>query len=153
MENFGNKNKIMFFFVELVGTAILTFALNMGSFTIPIPTVGDISLAIGGIWIIFIVTFWAWELGAAHFNFAITLGSFLFNYDKIGESLIPMVALLLTQFTGSLLGMLMTYVITHKFKTNDGNYKLFEPLAPTLCPGFNIVNATIPLPSCASNVK
>ena len=37
------------------------------------------------VYVIFVITFWSWEVSAAHFNTAITIGSFIYNTKALKD--------------------------------------------------------------------
>jgi hypothetical protein len=55
-EDYNNKDKLRYFFYEFIGTAILTMSYNMGA-----------NFYLIALWL-------CWEVSAAHFNMAISLG-------------------------------------------------------------------------------
>ena len=105
MDGFQEKNKIQFYLYELIGTAILSMIFNLTDSGNGL--VGDLPIA----GVLFILTFVAWEVGAAHFNMALTLGSFAYSSTDGASAisnLLPCVLTLFSQFVGGLLGILLT---------------------------------------------
>lgn len=70
MENLKEKSTLIFFLYEFLGTAILTYAYQISG---------------NYIYVIFVITFWSWEVSAAHFNTAITIGSFIYNTKELKD--------------------------------------------------------------------
>ena len=68
MDNIADKNKRFVFLYEFLGTAMLVMGQNMAPGCTP--------------WILLAVSIWSWEIGVAHFNYAISIGSMVFKYVK-----------------------------------------------------------------------
>ena len=101
MEGFQDKNKIHYFMYELVGTMLVTVSYNLTS---------------QYVFTILIVSIWSWEVSAAHFNMAITLGDFIYNtrsLEKLKNNIVPFLALIFVQFIGSLMGIFITFLCSY----------------------------------------
>lgn len=109
-----------FLIYELLGTSILTICYNMtGQY----------------VYFLLVVSVWAWNYSAAHFNAAITLGELVVRSQDGGEfmkGLVPFGAIAMTQIIGGLLGILITFMISQI--TYGTNSKTISPTPPTLCP-------------------
>ena len=84
--------------LEFIGMAIITMSYNM--------TIG------GYPGVLFIATLWAWNLGAAHYNMAISLGACIYASDSIAnftQNACEFLVLILVQFLGALFGVLLTF--------------------------------------------
>ena len=69
----STKSICSYLIYELVGTALLTYFFNYG-------------FSGGFFLVLFILSFYCWELSCAHFNPGITLSSFIFDYDRIDKN-------------------------------------------------------------------
>jgi len=58
---------IRFLLYEFIGVTLMTIAYNMSYSFVSV---------------VFVVSIWAWDLSAAHFNMAISLGAFIYGTDK-----------------------------------------------------------------------
>ena len=79
MENFGKRNKTAFVLYEFVGTAFLCFAANYKLSSVPA--------------FLLLISVLAWELSAAHFNLALTVGAFFFDISNAQKNLVPLLIL------------------------------------------------------------
>lgn len=79
MDSPWKTNKINFVSLEVLGTAFMTYAYSIN----PILTYSSF---------IFAATIWSWQLSAAHFNPALTLGSLLFDPSNFVTNLVPALA-------------------------------------------------------------
>ena len=124
MENFKKKDRNFFLFFEFLGTVILTVAFNMGKQQNA--TGGQIMATT-----LFVISLVSWEISSAHFNSAVTLGSFIYtgNYK---ENLLPFIGILFMQIIGSLTGIFMTWYLSLIDEANDQKETLPRP--PILCP-------------------
>ena len=86
IDSYENKNKLRFYAYEFFGTALMIFAVNMGSVSSP----GQ-----GTDWFLdwknmYVVALWiCWEPSCAHFNSAISFATLLYkigwNCKAVGE--------------------------------------------------------------------
>ena len=83
MENFEKRNKNLLLAYELLGTALLTFCFNFTGSNKNLSTT------------IFLTSLWCWELSTAHFNLAITIGSFFYNLHQGSKNLFPFIMIAL----------------------------------------------------------
>lgn len=81
------------------------------------------------------VSFWAWEKSSAHFNMAITVGEAMANMSRFRDEWIKYALIAFAQLTGSLTGVLMTFIASKKTDTN--NTRTITPDVPVLCPGYS----------------
>ena len=121
MEGFESKNKQMFLGYEFAGTALATVAFNMGA-------------GYGQVTWIFVFSILAWELSSAHFNMAITIGSFLFNYDQAQSNAKSFIAILVVQTCGTFFGTLLTYMGSMKVYGPNHDSHEYIPMTRPLCP-------------------
>ena len=105
MEGYDVKDKKFFFFFEFLGTMILTVAFNF----VDLANVYIRALIIAKV--IFIVSFVSWEVSAAHFNPAVTLGSYLFT-GNLKENMQPMLGIIAMQVLGILIGIFITWYLS-----------------------------------------
>ena len=120
MEGFKDKNKLLFLLYEMLGMMILTIAFNMSH-----------QYAI----LIIVVSIWAWDVSAAHFNPAITFGTFVMDtkdMSKLKDNLVPFLLLWLVQMIGALAGILVTFLCSHI--VYNGDAKTITPSVSPLCP-------------------
>ena len=118
MEGFSNKPKMKFLCLELLGMTLLTIAFNFQSEFYA--------------YFIMIVSLWSWNVSACHFNPTVTLASYFFR-GEYRSDLGTMILILITQFIGTLAGLLITFVTTKKLYPTDTT-KVFEPAVRPLCP-------------------
>ena len=109
MEGFDRKDKKFFLFFEFLGMVILTISFNM---------VGQLSFA-GGDTLnkmftsltLFIVSLMSWEISCAHFNTAITIGSYIYE-GQLKKNLPPFLGIVTVQILGCLCGIFMTWYLS-----------------------------------------
>lgn len=93
MDGFQDKSKLQYYLYELIGTAILSMMFNLSE--VDASALGDGIIA----GVLFLLTFIAWEAGAAHFNMALTLGSFMYSTTDTMQLVENLVPCLLTMFS------------------------------------------------------
>ncbi len=117
MESFDKSNKSKFLFLEVLGTAIMVLVMNLqeddseGRKNILPDRIFKMDFTKIQV-IVSLITYLAWESSSAHFNSAITIGAFLFNYEKWRENLRSLFAILAAQFVGIVLGLFFMFMIT-----------------------------------------
>jgi len=128
-DNYNDKNKLRFFAYEFIGTAIVTFGANMGAN-------------------LYLIVLWlCWEVSAAHFNMALSLGSLMLSFSDNDwtKHLTNYVFIALVQFLGAMFGTLITFIaiiatytkssyIDAQGKTVDYEAKDYSPATPRWCP-------------------
>jgi glycerol uptake facilitator-like aquaporin len=128
-DNYNDKNKLRFFAYEFIGTAIVTFGANMGAN-------------------LYLVVLWlCWEVSAAHFNMALSLGSLMLTVsDKDWtKHLTNYIFIALVQFAGAMAGTFITFIaviatytassyVDAQGNTVDYNAKDYAPATPKWCP-------------------
>ena len=62
---------------------------------------------------LYIATLVSWEVSAAHFNNALSIGTLFFNHTDFKENLVPYLILTIVQFLGSLAGLLLTWLTVY----------------------------------------
>ena len=83
MEAYQDKSKLNFFLYEFVGMALVTVAYNVSS---------------SQMFTILVVSIWSWNVSAAHFNMAITIGDFVSvakDLEKLKSSVAPFFILII----------------------------------------------------------
>lgn len=136
MQGYNVKDKKVFLAYELLGCAFLTLAFNLlGTQAIGAAT--------------FVCSIWAWQISCAHFNYGVTLASFVFT-TKGGEAckhLSAMGVIMLVQTLGAGLGIFLTYVCsTYVYsdtwidQANKQRLRktLTYPAVPTNCPSLTV---------------
>ena len=91
-------------------------------------------------YVLFIVSLWSWELSAAHFNFAVTIASYIntSKYESIGSKFPSFLGICLSQVIGAFFGIFLTF-LSSKYYLPDGdnNKKEIQPkVNPSVCPYF-----------------
>ncbi len=86
-------SRVYFCLYELLGTAVITTAYNLG---IPVYLP------------LFVVTLWAWDMSSAHFNFGLTVAACLFNTKYWKQNSLEFAQIALSQIFGALLGIVLT---------------------------------------------
>ena len=102
---------------EFLGMALITMTYNL-------------TKGIGYTKTVFVVTLWAWNLGTAHYNMAITLGACIYASDSFStfvKNAKQFVPLLLVQFTGTLFGVYLTFLAS-KVSWFGDNTKVIMPV-------------------------
>ena len=96
---FSKHRVLPFFLYEYFGTVVLCFTVNW---------MRDPSgRALYSI--LLMVSIWAWDRSSSHFNFAITLGEIVYNFDTLKEAWPRYFLTTLAQFLGSLTAILFNY--------------------------------------------
>jgi len=93
-DNYNDKNKLRFFAYEFIGSAIVTFGANMGSN-------------------LYLIVLWlCWEVSAAHFNMALSLGSLVLNLNdkEWTKHMTDYIFIAVVQFLGAMCGTLLTFI-------------------------------------------
>ena len=128
-DTYHDKNKLRFFAYEFFGTAILTFGANMGA---------NFYL---------VVLLLCWEVSAAHFNMALSLGSMVLSmtdndWTKHAANYAFLAAV---QFVGAMAGTFLTFLAIIATKTSESYFdkngtkhdyiaKTYAPTTPRWCP-------------------
>lgn len=128
MEGFDYKDKKKFILYEFLGTALVTFVTNFSAQSVP--------------GVMFLVSIWAWELSAAHFNCAITLGSAILDNNPMGSKVKGFLTILFSQFVGALVGILLSFISSKYDYVGKDNLKNVTPKVPTLCPLYTDPNGS-----------
>ena len=82
---------------------------------------------------LYIATMVSWEVSAAHFNNALSVGTLFFNHTNFKENIVPYLVLTIVQFVGSLFGLFCTYITVYK-TTNSAYSKTTYPVTGIYCP-------------------
>ena len=78
------------------------------------------------------ISIWSWEIGVAHFNYAITIGSMVLNFVKnkpFMSNLKQTIILISAQTLGAFFGMFLSYLATYKLQSD-----IQAPKSTALCP-------------------
>ena len=120
MHGYEDKNKLHYYMYEFIGTVVITVAYNLSQ-----SYVGALLF----------VSIWAWDVSAAHFNMALTIGEFCMNASLLNakSNAMPLLGLLITQFIAGLTGIFITFLCSHITNPND-RLKITVPNVPRLCP-------------------
>lgn len=81
--------------------------------------------------VLFIVSLVSWEISCAHFNSAVTIGTFIFS-GNFKENSGALTAILVVQVLGALTGIFVTWYLS--LIDDTGAQKTTSPSPPTLCP-------------------
>ena len=120
MDNIEDKNKKFVFLSELLGSSLLVFGINMNPQCLPA--------------ILLAISIWSWEIGVAHFNYAITIGSMVFNFVKnkpFLSNLKQTIILISAQTLGAFFGIFLSYLATYKLQSD-----IQAPKSMALCPAY-----------------
>ena len=117
-DSWKDKNKLKFFAYEFFGSALIAYFFNITK-----------SLSS----MLYIATLVSWEVSAAHFNNALSIGTLFFNHTDFKENIIPYLILTIVQFLGSLAGLLCTYLTVY-YSSYDQYHKTIYPTTEQRCP-------------------
>jgi len=124
MENFNRRDKVRFLGLELIGSALLTYALNVTSTGATGP-------------VLLIVSILCWEASCAHFNLAVTLGVLVNQYPKAKKNLNSFLMIAVAQMCGFLIGIGLTSMSSkYDYSQDELQTKTIQPTVPVVCPNY-----------------
>lgn len=86
--------------------------------------------------VLFIISLVSWEISCAHFNSAVTIGTYIYSGNFKANSG-ALIAILVVQILGALTGIFVTWYLS--LIVDSGDQKQTTPSPPTLCPQISSV--------------
>ena len=87
---------------------------------------------------LFLMSLQSWEISSAHFNSAVTFGSFIYSGDY-KQNLLTFIMIIVVQIFGSMTGIFLTWYFS--LINEENNQTVTIPMPPTLCPQLEVISS------------